>query len=135
MARMLWLTIILALVPGRTFAQELTPKQIVERAITAHGGMERLSKARADWVRVKGLLWINAQAYAFTGESIVQLPGQFKSSTKIATDGGAQTVSQSYSEETARAFINGKAEPKIPANTEAEIRESCISIERSAWCR
>ncbi len=121
MARMLSL-IVLALLPGRMLAQEITPKEIVERAITAHGGMERLGKARADWVRVKGVLWINAHQYAFTGESIVQLPGQFKSTTKIATEGGPQTVSQSYTNETARAFINGKAEAKIPMNTEAEIR-------------
>src|SRR5262245_24440883 len=63
---------------GASARGQESAKAIVERAIKAHGGEERLSRHRADKVRLKGTLVLGAREVPFTGETTVQLPAQFK---------------------------------------------------------
>jgi len=51
---------------------------VIERAIKAHGGADRLSRVRADRVASKGVLIVNGAETPFTSETTVQLPGQLR---------------------------------------------------------
>src|SRR4051812_11760917 len=67
---------------GQALAQDAA-RAAVERAIEAHGGMRRLSQLRADRVKIKGSLILNNKTVEFTGEMLVQLPGQLKSTVQL----------------------------------------------------
>ena len=53
-------------------------RAVIERAVKAHGGFDRLSRVRADRVRCKGALFVNDKETPFTSETTVQPPSQFR---------------------------------------------------------
>ena len=53
-------------------------RAIIERAIKAHGGFDRLSRVRADQVKCKGALFVNDKDTPFLSETTVQPPNQFR---------------------------------------------------------
>jgi hypothetical protein len=53
-------------------------RAIIERAIKAHGGFDRLSRVRADQVKCKGVLFVNDKETPFLSETTVQPPSQFR---------------------------------------------------------
>ena len=57
----------------------LTPRQVIERAIVAHGGYESLSKARAERIELRGVMYVGNTPVTFTNHLTLQLPGQYKS--------------------------------------------------------
>lgn len=59
---------------------------VVERAIKAHGGIDRLSRVHADRVTSKGVLVVNGAETPFTSETTVQLPGQFRNVIHLQGD-------------------------------------------------
>jgi hypothetical protein len=63
-----------------------TPRSIVERAIAAHGGAERLSRLRADKTVIQGKIVLAAKEglTTFTTEQTLQLPGRFKQVAKVS---------------------------------------------------
>jgi hypothetical protein len=81
------------LAAGPSRGQE-TARAVIERAIKAHGGEEKLTKLRADKVKLKGVLVFGAREAPFTAETTVQLPGQFKNVMQITVDGRAFTLLQ-----------------------------------------
>jgi hypothetical protein len=77
-----------ALTAGRLAAQQDTPRAIIERAIEAHGGEERLARNRADRVRVRGSLFLPTARVPFVAETMVQLPKHFKTIVELTTAAG-----------------------------------------------
>jgi hypothetical protein len=59
---------------------------IVERAVKAHGGIDRLSRVRADRVSNQGVLVVNGRETPFTAETTVQLPNQFRNVIRLEGD-------------------------------------------------
>ena len=57
----------------------LTPRQVIERAIVAHGGYEKLAKSRAERLELRGTIYVGKTAVPFTNHVTLQLPGQYKS--------------------------------------------------------
>ena len=57
----------------------LTPRQLIERAIVAHGGYEKLAKSHAERIRLRGTMFVGKSAVPFTNDLTLQLPGQYKS--------------------------------------------------------
>ena len=57
----------------------LTPRQIIERAIVAHGGYESLAKSRAERLELRGTMYVGKTAVPFTNHLTLQLPAQYKS--------------------------------------------------------
>jgi hypothetical protein len=66
------------------------PKAILERAIKAHGGADKLAKLKAVKTRAKGRLEIRG-GLDFTETTLAQLPGQLKEVILI-TNAGQQTA-------------------------------------------
>jgi hypothetical protein len=110
MRKLLFLTWAAGLLLGGTaFAQE-TPRAILERAIKAHGGQERLAKIRADQVKLRGVLFLDKKEVAFTAETWVQLPAQFKNVIKFTTD-REHVLVQILNGDQAYVTIDGQPEP------------------------
>jgi hypothetical protein len=82
LARIAGLLLLLPICPA--LAQE-TPRAIIERAIAAHGGAERLSRLRADKVSLQGKIVIPGKdgPVSFTADLTLQLPGRFKQVARV----------------------------------------------------
>src|SRR4051812_36274642 len=80
-----WLGLVLLASPA-VQAQE-TPRALVERAIQAHGGMERLSRVQADRIRLRGTLEVDGRRIPFLAETIVQLPDRYRNTTEMTLEG------------------------------------------------
>jgi hypothetical protein len=105
---------------GLAAAQE-SARAVIERAIAAHGGRERLARARADRVKVRGTLFAKTDV-PFVSEMTVQLPGQFKSVIELTSDGEKHTVVQAINGDKAAVWIDGRPQTKIPPPALAEMR-------------
>src|SRR5690348_3736838 len=69
--------------------QEDAARAVIERAVQAHGGRERLARNRAARVRFKGALYLRGQPVPFTADTIVQMPSQYKPLIEM-TEGGTR---------------------------------------------
>jgi hypothetical protein len=80
MRKLLLATCTVALFVGNAVAAPADDeaRAIIERAVKAHGGFERLSRVRADRVRCKGVLIVNDKETPFTSETTVQPPSRFR---------------------------------------------------------
>ena len=61
-------------------------RAVIERAVKAHGGFERLSRLRADRVTAQGVLIVNDHETPFQTETTVQLPNQFRNVIRLQGD-------------------------------------------------
>lgn len=108
-------------VAGPATAQE-TPRALIERAIRAHGGVERLARVRADWVQVKGTILVGASSVPFVNETTVRLPGQFKSVVRLTVGGKTQTVVHLLDGDRASILLDGAPQPVSSAHA-AQLRQ------------
>jgi hypothetical protein len=106
---------------GPALAQETT-QALIERAIRAHGGQERLARARADRVKMKGTLAVGTARVPFVSETTVQMPGQLKSVVEMTTGGKSHTVVHLINGERSSVTIDGKDQPLTPA-LRAQVRQ------------
>jgi hypothetical protein len=102
------------LFPGVAPGQE-TPRALLDRAIKAHGGYERLAKVRADKVKLQGKIVLGSGEVPFVNETTVQLPEQFKSVVQLTSEGRAHTVVHLLDGDKATILLDGKAQPVDPA--------------------
>ncbi len=118
-----WIALVgLVLLAGPGLGQD-TPQAIVDRAIKAHGGLERLTRAQADRIKVKGSLYINTEPVPFTGEIVVQLPSKQKQILVIQAKDRTHTLVQIYDGE--QGYISVDDQPQKPdPSAVAEMRES-----------
>jgi hypothetical protein len=100
-----------------------TPRALIERAIKAHGGEEKLRRLRADKVKVKGVLVVGSREAPFTGETSVQLPSQFKNVLQITVDNRTFSLVQVLNGEQAHIVVDGQPQKLEPAAL-AEMRET-----------
>jgi hypothetical protein len=80
---------LLVLVPGR--GQSAPPEDgaraLLERAVKALGGEERLARNRAERGKRRGTLFIRDRPTPFVADTLVQLPAQYKSIIELSADG------------------------------------------------
>ncbi len=76
---------------SRTLAQD-EPQAIIDKALKAHGGKEKLTKFKATQVKGKGTLSVAGSDIEFTAEGYAQYPNQVKNVLKFEFMG--QKVSQ-----------------------------------------
>jgi hypothetical protein len=110
-------------------AQE-TPQTVIQRAIKARGGEERLLKARADRVRMRGLAFLGDKEVPFTIETTVQLPGQMKTVQQLSSQQRTVIIVQGLNGDHAWSTLDGKPEKVEPA-TLHEMRE-VLNLNRAA---
>jgi hypothetical protein len=115
------LVVVAGLAPA-VAAQE-TAQAVVERAVAAHGGQEKLSRVRADRVRLRGVLYIGESRVAFTNEITVQLPRQYRSVVEVRVGSKSQTIIHVLSGDEASITIDGKPQ-EISASHRAQLRQT-----------
>lgn len=101
------LTLLALLLAAPLHAQE-PPRTVIERAIAAHGGHEKLARRRADRVKLRGTLHVGTAALPFTNEQTVQLPGQYKSVVVIQEGTRERSVVHLLDGEQATVLIDGQ---------------------------
>jgi hypothetical protein len=114
---------VFALLPGVCPAQAPDARAVIERAIEAHGGRERLARVQADRAKVKGSLFINNKAVPFTGETLVQLPTKLKTIVQLNLDAKVVTLVHVLNAENGWVTLDGQPQ-KVEATALAEMRET-----------
>jgi hypothetical protein len=95
---------------------------IIERAIKAHGGFDRLSRLRADRVKSKGFLLVNDKETPFVAETTVQPPHQFRNVFQL--QGARKAVFVEVLNGNKVSFsIDGQPQ-KVDDSLAAEVRET-----------
>src|SRR5262249_38491148 len=117
-----------ALLPAR--GADDAPREIIERAIEAHGGRERLEKLKTDRVTLKGTILVNDDKADFTAETTVNMPAQFRNvvNQKFATS--TRKVVQILNGDKAIVTLDDNPVKDIPASTVARMRET-LQLERA----
>jgi hypothetical protein len=98
-------------------------RDVIEKAVKAHGGFERLSRLRAVHDQLKGNAFVEGKETPFAGETFMQPPGQFKSVMQLTTPKGRVTVVQILNGDKAQVMIDGQPQPTSPSAL-AELRET-----------
>jgi hypothetical protein len=101
-------------------AQE--PGEIINKAIEAHGGMERLARLRADWIKMEGKLTLADKEVPFEGETTVELPDKFKNVVVVNGPERRFQIVQILNGDKALVTIDGQPQKLSPA-AGAEMRE------------
>ncbi len=113
---------------GQALAQD-RPREVLERAIKAHGGLERLSRFRADRVKLKGHLLLGEKEVFFTAEAVFQMPGQYKNSLESTIDNRRYQLVEVINGDKVFITINGQPQKVEPAAL-SEMRQT-LQIERA----
>src|SRR5262245_45784769 len=92
-------------------ARAQTAKEIVEKAITAHGGADALKKYPAGKANSKGKISIMGLEVAMEGETTFQLPDLLKNNLKLDIGGMKIDVLQIYNAGKVRVTAAGMATP------------------------
>jgi hypothetical protein len=124
-----WAGAVVSLLGALPAGAQDSPQALIERAIQAHGGRERLAKVRADRVKLKGKLVVGAAEVPFVGETVVQPPGQYKSVVLLNAEGKPHTVVHVVDGPKAGVFLDGVAQTPDPAVT-AQLRHT-LNLERA----
>jgi hypothetical protein len=98
-------------------------KTILDKAIKAHGGEEKLKKLKAGKSKVKGTLTINDTEVDFTEESIAQLPDKLKDTLSFEIMNTKITVVTIINADKASVKVNNKEE-KLNDKAKAEVKEA-----------
>jgi hypothetical protein len=123
-------TLLIWLVGGMAaVAADETPRAIIERAIKAHGGQERLEKLKADRVALKGTLFLLDKKGEFTATTTVNMPAQFRNVMDLTLDGKKIAIVQIFNGDKAIVTIDGAAQ-KVTASALTEMRET-LQLERA----
>jgi hypothetical protein len=99
------------------------PQDILARAVQAHGGAERLSKARSDRVKIRGTLFVSGKEAPFTGEVTVALPSRFRNVLTVNNGGRDFILIQVLNGERAWVAVDGQPQKPDPAAV-AEMRDA-----------
>lgn len=117
------LTLALVLgVAGRATAQD-DPKEVIKKAVAAHGGAEKLDKFKASRSTGKGTISIMGLELEFTAESSSQLPDKQKTVVKMDVMGQPISVVQLVNGEKMSLTLNGMSVPAPDAMKE-ELKEA-----------
>jgi hypothetical protein len=101
--------VLVACAPKRSFAQ--TAKEIIQKAIDAHGGLDNLKKYPGAKATEKGKMTIMNLEATIESEETYLLPDQFKSVMKIEVLGQKQAVTQIFSAGKMKTTANGVSLP------------------------
>jgi len=71
---------------GRAPAEE-TPRALIEKAIRAHGGQEKLARYKAVRTKTRGSMDVNGISVTYTSRAAAQLPSQLRNELSVSAGG------------------------------------------------
>ena len=101
-----------------------TAKEIVEKAIAAHGGLDNLKKYPAAKVITKGKATIMNFEIAIEGEDTFQMPDQFKTINKVNFGGQKTTIEQIFNGGKMKMTVGGGAAPPFSDAMKEELKST-----------
>jgi hypothetical protein len=117
---------------GPSSAQE-SPRSIIERAIAAHGGAERLSRLRAEKSTILGKIILPGKEglVPFSAEVMLQLPGRLKQIARV-TDANNKTITIVQIIDLDKVLVSVDGQPQqLPATALADLRVA-LELQRAA---
>lgn len=106
-------------------AQDAAALEIINKAVAAHGGLEALTKTRADKVKLKGTIHMQGKPLPFLAETTVMLPGRLRNQVRINPGAQEVVLTQLLHGEKMGMFINGMPQ-KLTENLATELRETLV---------
>jgi hypothetical protein len=95
---------------GRAPAQD-DAKEVIKKAIAAHGGEDKLAKFKGAKAKAKGTITIQGQAIEFTSESVSMRPDKAKNLINAEVMNMPIKIEQVWSGKKFRQTINGMEQP------------------------
>ena len=105
---------------GAVRAQDAA-RELIERAVKAHGGAEALARSRAEKVKFKGNIVLRGHNVPFLAETTVQLPAQYKYLIEMNDGTDKTTILHIINGNNVYVAINGQPQ-KLDAASQSEIR-------------
>jgi hypothetical protein len=110
-------------------AQEMTARAVIERAVAAHGGLEKLSRARHDRARMRGVIYVGKSSVPFTSEVTVELPKKYKSVVTLREgEGVTRKVTHELDGDKITITVDGK-EQEVQGTHTNQLRQT-LELER-----
>jgi outer membrane lipoprotein-sorting protein len=103
---------------------------VIEKAIKAHGGAEKLRKFTGATVKMKGELEVLGTPTEVTGELAYAIPGKLRLALDLEVMGQKVALVQTVNGEKTRQTVNGNAVP-LPDEAAAELRRAAVMPEVS----
>jgi hypothetical protein len=97
-------------VAGSSRAED-SAQAIIDKAIQAHGGLEKLTSLKAVQAAAKGTMDVMGQDVPFTAETYAQFPNQFKTVIEITIGGMKITQVQRMNKDKIEITVNGMLQP------------------------
>src|SRR5262249_25818005 len=118
---MAWLPVLLLGMGHRLEAQEEV-RSIIDKAIRAHGGEEKLAKVKAVRAKSKGTIHFGGARAAYTNAESWQLPDRIKVVTEIDNQGQKLRMIQVLNGDKGWLCLNGQTR-EIPQQMRPELEE------------
>jgi hypothetical protein len=109
MKRAAWCVAVVLALAARAGADE--PRAVIEKAVKAHGGADKIGQLKAVQIRTKGTLESANGSVPFTAETFAQMPGQIKNVLQVEVNGEKRTLTQVLNGDKVALLLNGQAQP------------------------
>jgi hypothetical protein len=96
-------------------------RELIERAVKAHGGAEALARNRVEKIKFKGNVVLRGHNVPFVAETTVQLPSQYKYLIEMNDGTEKTTILHIINGQNVYVTINGQAQKMDPA-AQSEVR-------------
>jgi hypothetical protein len=117
------LTFVFALAMVSPVAAQAEAQALVKKAIQAHGGTDKLSKAKTGMIELSGTINIQGIDAPFKGKATYALPTSAKNEIELTVQGQKLTVVQIIHDGKATMTVNGQ-NPMLPDAQREELVES-----------
>jgi hypothetical protein len=105
---------------GRAGAQD-EPRAIIEKAVKAYGGADKLARLKAGYYTGKGTLQLMGMAFACIETTHLDQPNHFRTELKLNAGGVAITTVTAFDGKTAWTQVNGN-NYEVPAGVADELK-------------
>jgi hypothetical protein len=106
-------------------ARAETAREVIQKAVEAHGGLDNLKKLAATRSTFKGTMTVMDVPLSFEGETVTQMPSREKTVMKLDVLGKKVNVVQVVNGDKAQVSTEGMKAPLSDAQKE-EMRESVV---------
>jgi hypothetical protein len=121
--------VVAALVVGGVASAQDSPRDVIQRAIKAHGGEEKLGRITCDKVKVQGVLHVGNDDVPFSAETFVQMPTQFKNTVTLTINDAKVVLVQILNGEKTSVTKDGQPQ-KVTDAMDHDMRET-MHLERA----
>jgi hypothetical protein len=116
----------LVLLAGPAAAQD-DPKALIQKAVQAKGGADRIDRYPAAVIETKGTLFQGGHAVPFTARTVYELPNRGRIALEQESLGGKVRAVQVFDGSKARVTVNGQSK-ELPDVQTRDFRESIYAL-------